>query len=301
MNLLPKLIPFYLLILLGYISAKHLNLDKETISKILVYILTPAVSFFGIYTMEFSPKYILLSLTIFCTSSIIAITSLKITSQIYKNDPLKNILSFSAGTGNVGYFGLPVILSLLGEQAFSIAIICITGFVLYENTIGFYITAMGHSEPKDALKKVIKHPLIYSITFALILQKLNIRLSSNILELSNIFKATYSVLGMMIIGIVLTKTRFKKLDYKFISLSLINKFILWPAIILLLIKLDKSFLNLYTQETHMLLLILSTAPIAANTATFAILFGIDDQQPASSILISTIMCIGTVPLIIKLL
>ena len=298
MALLSKLIPFYLLISLGFVSAKYLSLDKETISKILVYILTPAVSFFGIYTMQFELKYVSLSLIIFCLSSLIATLSLIINTRIFKNNPIKNILSFSAGTGNVGYFGLPVILSILGEQAFSIAIICITGFVLYENTVGYFITAMGHSNPKDSFLKLLKHPLLYSIALALVLQNLNIQIGANILELSTLIKSAYSVLGMMIIGIILVNTNPKKLDLKFMSISLLTKFIIWPLATILLIQIDKNFLQLYSPQTHSLLLILSTVPIAANTATFAIIFKIDEQQPATAILLSTLISLITIPSIL---
>jgi len=81
-------------------------------------------------------------------------------SKLFWKDNSRNILAFTAGTGNTGYFGLPVAMVLFNSEQVGLVVLSILGFVLYENSLGFFITARGNHTVKESLMKVLKLPTI---------------------------------------------------------------------------------------------------------------------------------------------
>jgi len=48
-------------------------------------------------------------------------------------------------------------------------VLCILGFVLYENTLGFYIVARANFSIKESIRKVLKLPTIYAFLLGVLL------------------------------------------------------------------------------------------------------------------------------------
>ncbi|MCG3024246.1 hypothetical protein KZ310_33590, partial [Escherichia coli] len=77
-------------------------------------------------------------------------------------DSRVHLFGFAAGTGNTGYFALPLVLAIFDPTQIAIAIFIIIGINLYEFTVGYFITAKGKSTYRESLIKVIKMPIIYA-------------------------------------------------------------------------------------------------------------------------------------------
>ena len=123
MTILLKIIPLYLMIYLGFVATKYLEVGKEGIAKLLIYMIGPVVIFYGTYTVQLNFANLTLPLLFLIISCLICLLFLWIGNKIFKNDSTKNILAFTSGTGNTGYFGLPVVMGVLGEEAFSLAVL----------------------------------------------------------------------------------------------------------------------------------------------------------------------------------
>src|SRR2546427_692699 len=59
-------------------------------------------------------------------------------SRFLWKDATRNLLGYTAGLGNIGYFGLPVAISLFDKNLIGITVLCILGFVLFSNSLGFF-------------------------------------------------------------------------------------------------------------------------------------------------------------------
>ncbi len=68
------------------------------------------------------------------------------------------VLAFSAGTGNTGYFGLPVALVLLPPTGVTLYLFAVLGVTLYEFTVGFYLSARGRFSARQSLFKIVRLP-----------------------------------------------------------------------------------------------------------------------------------------------
>src|SRR5437762_2581315 len=154
-TLLFKLIPLYIIILLGFVAGKYLDVKKEPIATLLIYIIAPIIIFNGVVTTKISISSLSLPILFFFLCCFMCLSFYWIAHFFWK-DSTKNILAFTAGTGNTGYFGIPVALALFNNDVLGLVVLSVLGFVLYENSVGFFITAKGHHTLNEALIKVVK-------------------------------------------------------------------------------------------------------------------------------------------------
>lgn len=296
-TILLKIIPLYLMIYLGFVASKYLKVGKEGIAKLLIYIIGPVVIFYGTFTVELNFANLTLPLLFLIMSCLICLLFLGIGNKIYKKDSTKNILAFTSGTGNTGYFGLPVVMGVLGEEAFSLAVMSILGIMLYENTLGFFITAKGSYSAYESFKKVIKLPMLYAFFAGLILNYLGFNLGELAVTTIQSFKGAYTLLGMMLIGMGLSSVKQNHIDFKFLSLTFLAKFLIWPAAVLSIIAIDNFYFNFYTSQIHSILILMSIVPLAANTVALATELKVHPDKAAIAVLLSTIFALFYIPTI----
>ena len=132
-----KILPLYITIALGYIMVNFFQAKKESMASLLIYIIGPVVIFMASYKVQLNLAIAILPILLFVLSSFLALISLRFTKNIFP-DNTKNILAFSAGTGNTGYFGIPLAIILLSEDLANIYIFTVLASLLYESTVGFF-------------------------------------------------------------------------------------------------------------------------------------------------------------------
>lgn len=291
-----KLVPFYIVILLGFIAGKYLNVKKEIIAPLLIYIIAPAVIFTGGYTIKISYGTLSLPILFFIISSCLSLLIFYLAGFIWKG-ATRNILALIAGTGNVGYFGLPVAISIFGNSSVGIVALILMGIYLFQNSIGFYLTSRFHYTTAESLKKVLKLPLLYAFFLGLIINALGIKLGRTYFEAFGNFRGAYSVLGMMIIGLGISDIKIYKFDKKFLGISFLTKFILWPLIILAVILFDRQFLNLYDSNIYKIMMLMAIVPFAADAVSYASLLKAEPEKTSLAVLLSTIFALFYIPLI----
>jgi predicted permease len=231
---------------------------------------------------------------------LIALLFLVVGTFVFKKDSTKNLLAFASGSGNTGYFGLPVVLILFGNQAFSIAVLCSLGYILYESSVGFFLMAKGNYTAKKSLTRVVKLPSVYAFFIGLLFNYLHINLGDIATTTIESFKGAYILFGMMMIGMGLVTITIRHIDFKFLSISFLAKFLFWPAVIFGAIFLDKTFVHFYGQNIYNVLILMSIVPLAANTVTFATELKVYPDKAALAVIISTLFALFYIPLMTSL-
>jgi hypothetical protein len=299
LTLLVKLLPLYGVVALGWIAGKYLDVKKESIAPLLIYIIAPVVIFNGVIMTSLNKATLSLPILFFILACILCLAFYFIGKLIWPGSE-KNILAFTAGTGNTGYFGLPVVLALLDDQFLGIAVLSILGFVLFENSLGFFITAKGQHSGKDALMKVLKLPTLYAFFLGLIVNISNIHIAPTIIDTITSFRGAYVVLGMMLVGLGLSQVTRASLDYAFTGMAFLAKFIVWPLVVGLVIFLDIHFFQLYSSEIYKIMLLMSIVPLASNTVAFATKLNTHPEKAAVTVLLSTIFAFIYIPLFVTI-
>ena len=299
-SLFLRIITLYALIGLGYFAGKKLNAKKETVAPILIYIVAPFVIFNSIIAMEIKPGLLLLPVIFFIICSFMCLLFYFIGKRLFK-DSTRNILAFTAGSANTGYFGIPVAIELFGEEFLGTVVLCILGFTLYENTFGYFITAKGNHTIKEAFYKLLKLPTIYAFFIALFINFSGIKISKCLISFGSNFIGAYSVLGMMLIGLGLADMKNYKLDFKFLTSTFISKFIAWPLITLSVIFVDHSQTHLFNFDVYKVMVLISIVPLAANTVAFATDLKAQPEKASLAVFLSTLFGLFYIPLIAKFL
>ena len=298
-TLLVKIFPLYILIALGYLAGKKLNAKKETVASVLIYIITPVVVFNSIVSMKINPELLLLPLIFFICCLSISLFFYQIGKFLF-NDSTKNILALAAGTANTGYFGIPVAIELFGEKSIGIMILSILGFTLFENSVGFFITARGTHTAYDSFKKLLKLPTIYAFALGLIVNYCGFSPNEAFTGWAKNFLGTYTISGMMLIGMGLSDIKKFEFDFKFLLTSFTAKFIVWPLVILLIVFIDTNFCGLFTKLIHKVMFLLAIVPLAVNMVAYATELKAHPEKASLAVFLSTLVALVYIPFLTTL-
>ncbi len=301
--LLINIIPLYVLIALGFISGRYMDVNLPSIATIAIYILAPIVNFGALAQMQFTVEYISLPIFFFVFATLIGIVTYKINQVIWRNNTA-NLLGMASISGNTMYFGLPLVLALLGPEWVGVYALLNVGVFLVESTLGYFLGARGEATLKGAVMQVIKFPVIHAIILGFIYNISGLQLHDTFIAYWTYAIGAWVILGMMIIGIALSKQTTIDINFKLLVAFHIPKFIIWPLIGFGFILMDKVFFQAFSDNIYTMIAIFTAVPLAGNTVAYAATFNLQPERTASSVLISTLLAFITVPLaviIVKML
>ncbi|KPQ19198.1 MULTISPECIES: AEC family transporter [unclassified Halomonas] len=278
---------------LGFIAAQRLKVDPRPIATLLVYLIAPLTIFRALMNGGPTAEYLVLTLALFMLVSVMALIVRSATQHRF--GPQEGaLLAFSSGTGNTGYFGLPVALILLPPEGVTLYLFCMLGINLYEFTVGFYLSARGHFSVRQSLVKIARLPLVYAFLSALVLSALDISLPDSLMSSMEVFPATYTLLGMMIIGMTLSQVTVSAWDTRFVATCVGLRYGLWPLVMLVLVVILQHLIPL-SVELGMALLLLGVVPMASNVVVVAMELGIQPQKGALAVLVTTLLAPLLIP------
>ncbi len=297
--LIANIIPLYILISLGFISGRWMDVNLPSMATVAIYILAPIVNFGAIAQMKFTPEYIALPIIFFIGSALIGTVSYLTAHKIWKNNTA-NLIGMGSVTGNTMYFGLPVILALLGPEWAGIYALLNLGTFLNEVGLGYFFGARGNATLKGALLKVLKLPVIHAIWLGLLYNLSGFDLPESFMRYWEYSIGAWVIIGMMIIGVALSKQSKLEIDFKLLIGMSTPKFILWPLFGFGVIMIDRLYFNAFSFEIYQMLAVFCAVPLAGNLVAYATTLDLHPEKTAATVLISTILALITVPLAVVL-
>jgi predicted permease len=295
--LLLKLLPLYFIILLGFFAARFLKIETRMVGNLMMYIIVPLVIFDGVSKTQISLSILSLPLLLWVLCTIICLLFLWLGKKIW-SDARANVLGLMAGTGNLGYFGVPVAMILFDEATVGIYITMFVGSTLFENTIGFFITARGQHTAQEALQKLVRLPAVYAFTAGVIVSFAGLRAPEFTDDLFLNLRGAYTILGMMIIGLGIGAITRLPLSPSFIGLAFASRFIVWPLAAFSIIGIDSAYFNFFTENIYHALMLASIVPIAANSVVIATVLNAYPKKVATTVLLSTFFALIYIPVMV---
>ncbi len=289
----------YFFIGLGVFAGKVLKLSNETVARVLIYILAPAIVFYGIFTVEFHASLLLLPLAFFGLGLITCALGYFLASQFWK-DAHRNILGVVSGTGNTGYFGFPVAVAIFGEQSLGLMVFGSFGAMIYESTVGFFLVARGHHTARESIIRLLKLPSMYAAVLGIVCNLSGVHLPGPVNDMFINARGAYTILGSMMVGLGLAGVSHWSIDWVFTGIAFFMKFLVWPVFMLGLVSLDAATAHLFTDEMRSILMLLSIVPIAANTVAFATELRTEPEKAATTVFLSTIFALFFIPLMVAM-
>ena len=290
-----KVLSSLLSVCMGFLAGKYSRVDRDSIAELLFYFVAPVV-FFAIPTnteLKFSELGITALTFALCT--VLSIFCYWLYGKIWQ-DSHRNILALSSGTGNSGYVVLPIATALFDDYTLSIYALGLIGISLYEMSVGNYYCAMHSGGFKQSVMKVVKLPLINAFFLGCILSLMGFKLPDFFDEFTENMKGAFSILGMVTIGLALSKVQKFEFDRYFIGAAFFSKFLLYPVLFNIIILTDKMLFGLMNISYYNSLQLLCIAPLATNTIVIASLYKMHPEKMATAVLISLIFVLIYMPL-----
>ncbi|NWN91019.1 AEC family transporter [Marinobacter adhaerens] len=299
LTLFLKLIPLYVTVALGWVAGRYLEVSGKHIAGLMLYIVTPSVVFSGVMAAPLSLEVIFLPLLVFGFATVLALAHFMVARRVL-TDGSASIIPLSVGSGNTGYFGVPVALLLFGEEGLALYIVCMLGVTLFESSVGFYLAARGRYDLRESLWRVARLPSVYAFLAAVFLNLSNISIPDVFIPLFDNLRGAYSILGMMIIGMSISSFRGLVGNLKFTGLAFFGKFVAWPLLAIVFWWLDSQVLGIYGLAVHQAVFLISITPIAANTVVIATLLDTSPRQAAGTVMLTTLFALVYIPVMISL-
>lgn len=279
--------------LVGFALFKGGKITKEgskSLANLLVWLIIPAV-IINSFCVELSLE----KLRALGLSALLAAVALAVSAAIshfaFKKSPVDN---FAAAFSNCGFMGIPLVRAGFGDEA----VFLLVGFVVLLNLLQWTYGAALLKGEKGAvsLKGVLLNPITVGTAAGVVLfvTGLGSRLPGVLGGAIGGLAALNSPVAMLVLGIYMAQTSLKEtvMSPRLYVLSAV-RLLLIPAVTLaLLTPLPVDLTMKYV------ILLGASAPVGANVAVYAQLYGKDYSYACRTVVLSTVLSILTLPVLV---
>lgn len=292
------ILPGYIICKMKRASADHL----PTLSTVLIYACGPCMTISAFLALEFSLSELAKMGLFFVVSFLLQAAFMALLFLIFcrKNNDMKyRILALGSVLGNVGFFGLPIVKALLPEnpEVMCYAAVYVISMNILVFTVGvFFLTGKKESM---TLRAAICNPTMLGFSVGLVLYVLgaNRVLPSLLVSSIGLLGNMTTPLCMIILGIRLGTVSLRKLFTRpIVYMTCLGKLLLFPLFCyaaVVLLPLDPAF--------KASMLILSATPCASIIFNMAEIHRSETELSANCVLVSTLICFITIPILTLIL
>lgn len=295
-----NILPLCALIGLGYFAGKRLKVEPHSLAGLAIFILAPVVNFGAVARLTLDPAYLALPVIVFAICAAVTLGSYALARRFFPGN-VANFIGMASSSGNTGYFGLPIVVALFGGEAAGVYLLANLAVVLGEIIIGYYVGARGHYDIRESLRKLARMPAPYAIVLALLWNVAGLPFPELAVTWWQKAAGAWSILGMMLIGVILSRAGKIELHPGVMAWIGAVKFIVWPALTYGFAMIDAAWLGWYGREVHVMLLILGIVPLAGNLSAFATQLGLRSGEAAAMTVLSTLFSIVYIPAVFWIL
>lgn len=294
-----------LFILPGFIlcKAKKAVADHlSTMSAVLVYGCSPCMIISSFIQLDFTPAAFGNMALFFGVTLVLQATFMLILYLIFKKkyaDSKYRILTIGAVLGNVGFFGLPMVKAILPDypEAMCYSAVYVVSMNILVFTVGVF--CLTNDKRFVSVKSTFLNPTTLSLFVALPPYFFGVRqyLPEVLINALSLLGNMTTPLCMIILGVRLASVPFGKLFTRpIIYITCACKLIIFPLFCYLAVyflPLDFAF--------KASILILSAVPCASVILNLAEMHRSETELAANCVLLSTLICFITIPLLVMLL
>lgn len=300
LRLLYKILQLSVVMLLGFILVKAKILksnDCKVLSKISLYLLLPAV-IINAFDMEMTTD-IVKGLELGFVAAIAIHIIFLIVDVIYKKlFHGTSVERASIVYSNAGNLIVPIVMFVLGEEWLVYSCTYLSVQVVFFWTHGIQL----FSTQKLNLKKILLNINIISIIIGAVIMLSGLRLPTFVKEITSSLGGMVGNIGMLIAGMLAAEVDFKKvLANKRLYLALGMRMLVCPFLILVLLKVVYPILPIANADKILLISFLACiTPAAATVMQFAQLYDKEADFAVAVNIVSTVVCIVTMPIFVAL-
>jgi predicted permease len=291
-----NILPAFLVMSAGIILDRCLHVDKRSLSRMAIYVLTPCLIFSSIVQSAVDPSQfgIMIVYVLVLTGLLVAL-ALGVAKALGWSRTMSDALVLSTAFLNAGNFGLSVILFAFGDEGLALATVLFVGSNFSCNSLAAFFAARGSGSGRKALLSVLRLPAPYAFALAMVLRLLHVQVPDPILEpVALIGRATVPVLLMML-GLQLSQTRVSR-RFGEVAVAVVLRLVVGAVVgIGLALAMGLEGLARSVAITE------AATPTAVSSALMAIEFDSDADFVTSVIFFSTLFSAVTLTILLSFL
>ncbi len=305
---LTTMLSLFLCIGVGFYSAKKNIINDQSLEHLNKFLINVTLPFMMINILNIDlTKEILQTMPLaifsgFLYNFILFISAIFFVKLLKINLEKKDIVIFSLIFTNIGFIGIPLIATVLGQQELLFTAILNIPFNILTFTLGVIILDPSEHKKVD-IKKIITQPAIIGIIIGLGLLLSQVFTNNHSILpdfLTNTIRAIGNItspLAMIIVGVSLVDVKFKELflNFKLQILTIIN-LIVAPTIVYITLSI-----LLDNEMAIKICTIVSALPSATVLVALAESFNIDYKYSSEIVFSSTLYSIITLPIFFYIL
>jgi predicted permease len=291
------IIPIFIIIGVGFVFQKKVKVDVGALNRVNLYIMSPVLIFYKIYTTDFTLKMLTL-VFVYCTAITIFLLLIgEGVSRVFGySRNIKKAFNNSIVLYNSGNYGLPMNDLAFNHDPFAMTIQIF--ILIFHNittaTFGVFNASSGNLSYKKAFKKVFLMPSLYSILIAILVKMTGFKVPQPIMVPMEYITNAFIALALLTLGIQLAEVRFS-LNIRRIILPVFLRLVITPLLGVVMV-LTLGIKGVLAQA---LVLGVST-PTAVNASILSEEFKNEPEYVSQVVFASTAASAVTVSIIIHL-
>lgn len=291
--ILSQTLTMALYMLMGYLLYKSKKITAEgskSLATILLWLVIPCVIIDSFCIAPSREKLVQMAVSTALGALSLAV-AMALSKLIYKKYPVDE---FAAAFSNAGFMGIPLVRACFGDEA----VFFLVGFVALLNLLQWTYGAsiLSHGKAKMGIRQILLNPISIGLAVgvALFLTGLGTKLPHIVQNTVKGISALNAPLAMLVLGVYLGQTDPKKmvLTPRLYALSAVRLLLIPGATLLILWLLPVDATIALTVLTA------ASAPVGANVAVYAQVYGEDYPYACQTVALSTILSVASMPVIL---
>jgi malate permease and related proteins len=279
-------VPIFVIIGVTILVSRYRTLDARTLSRVSIYLLSPALILTNISESGMGPgelSNILLAAMAVC--SIMAVIATLITRSLKYDRAVASSFILTAFIMNSVNFGLPYIEFAFGQVGLEPAVVFTVGQAFVAYLVGTYVASRGQSSVGTAVRNVLTIPMPYAFALGLWLNATGRSLPGPILQAGEVLARGIIPVTLVILGLQLGGAHLRG-RWRPIFVATVTRFGVGTAVavgIALLFGLQGLTRQVFIMEASM--------PAGVLSGVLSTEFGGDPEFAAATILVTTLVSI----------
>ena len=298
--LIYKILQLFCVMIIGFLIAKLKMIkpkDSVVLSRLSLYLLMPSAilnAFDFDMTESVAGGLLLAFLAAIIIHAVLYLLDILYGKYVSKGPVERASVMYS----NAGNLIIPIVSFVLGAEwvVFSTAFLTVQLLFIWTHGVRLF----SSSEP-ISIKKILLNVNIIAIGVGFVLMLCGLRLPNFVRDVISPFSTVLGPVGMLIAGMLAAEMDFKRaFADKRIYRAVAVRTLLYPCIMLVLLRLF-AFLPIINGEKILLVSFLACiTPSAASVMQFAQIHNADAEYATAINILSTIVCVATMPLFVVL-
>lgn len=234
---LNNLLPIFLIAGLGVLLARFTDLNPRSLSQLILYIFSPCLIFTLLTQSQVSNqlflKIVLFSLVI---TFVLGGVTWGLGRSLRLDRTLISSMLLATMFANAGNYGLPVVLFAFGEEALSIASLFFVINISLAYTAGTVIASMSNVNLIEAVKNLLKLPLVYAVLLAFLFINTGWQIPLPLARATNLLGDASIPSMLIMLGLQLKSTSLKT-EILPIGIASVVRLVLSPLLAVILLPL----------------------------------------------------------------